>query len=200
MMPNPKIILSSIFVMCLLLGCQERKTCVLIHTELGDIRVELYPDRAPITVANFLRYVDEGLFQSVTFYRTVRMANQPDDSVKIEVIQGGLDADTLILPPIEHETTARTGILHKDGVISMARLEPGTAAGEFFICVGDQPELDYGGRRNLDGQGFAAFGRVTGGMEVVRTIHARPADGQRLKPHIDIISIVRADSRRAEPD
>jgi peptidyl-prolyl cis-trans isomerase A (cyclophilin A) len=90
------------------------------------------------------------------------------------------------LPPIAHETTTQTGILHKDGVISMARLEPGTATSEFFICVGDQPELDFGGKRNPDGQGFAAFGRVIKGMEVVRRIQQQPDKKQFLDPVIKI--------------
>jgi peptidyl-prolyl cis-trans isomerase A (cyclophilin A) len=83
------------------------------------------------------------------------------------------------LPPIQQETTAQTGLKHLDGTISMARLEPGSATSEFFICVGDQPELDFGGKRYADGQGFAAFGRVTQGMEVVRAIQALPSGGDR---------------------
>jgi peptidyl-prolyl cis-trans isomerase A (cyclophilin A) len=94
-----------------------------------------------------------------------------------------------MLRPIFHETTAETGILHTNGVISMARWEPGTATSEFFICVGDQPELDYGGRRNPDGQGFAAFGKVIKGMNVVKKIHVQPADGQYLNPVIPILEV-----------
>jgi len=121
----------------------------------------------------------------------VTMDNQPDDSIRIEVIQGGLfdDNHPAMLPPIRHETTAESGILHTDGVISMARWEPGTATSEFFICVGDQPELDYGGRRNPDGQGFAAFGKVIKGMNVVKKIHVQPADGQYLNPVIPILEV-----------
>ena len=91
-----------------------------------------------------------------------------------------------MLPPIKHETTVLTGILHKDGVISMARNEPGTATSEFFICIGDQPSLDYGGKRNPDGQGFAAFGKV---MDVVRKIHKSATEGQWLKPRIRILNV-----------
>jgi len=94
-----------------------------------------------------------------------------------------------MLPPIKHEPTVLTGILHKDGVISMARNEPGTATSEFFICIGDQPSLDYGGKRNPDGQGFAAFGKVVEGMDVVRKIHKSAAAGQWLKPRIKILKI-----------
>ena len=96
-----------------------------------------------------------------------------------------------MLPPIEHETTIKTGILHKNGVISMARLKPGSASSEFFVCVGDQPELDFGGKRNPDGQGFSAFGKVVNGMDVVTKIHQQPADGQMLDPQIKILDIVR---------
>jgi len=165
----------------------------LIKTDLGDIEIELYQDRAPVTVANFLKYVDERRFQGATFYRVVRLGNQPDNDVKIDVIQGGLGQDDheSQLPSIRHETTRETRILHEDGVISMARLEPGTASSEFFICVGDQPELDFEGRRNPDGQGFAAFGKVTQGMDVVRKIHQGAAKGQSLEPQIAIRDIVK---------
>ena len=166
---------------------------VSIKTELGDITIEIYEKEAPITAANFLKYVDEGLFKGSTFYRVVTMKNQPDNDIKIAVIQGGLGftEGSKTLPPIEHETTEKTGILHKDGVISMARLQPGTAASEFFICVHDQPDLDFGGKRNPDGQGFAAFGKVTSGMEVVRKIHSQPEERQMLVPRIKISEIVR---------
>jgi peptidyl-prolyl cis-trans isomerase A (cyclophilin A) len=174
------------------LGCNEPNPRVLIKTQLGDIAVEIYVRQAPVTAANFLTYVREHRFEGATFYRTVTMGNQPDNDVKIEVIQGGLKEDEhgLGLAPIEHETTAVTGLKHKDGTISMARLEPGTASSEFFICVNDQPELDFGGKRNPDGQGFAAFGRVVDGMDTVREIQRQPADGQYLDPEIRILDMV----------
>lgn len=162
---------------------------VLMETVLGEITIEVYLEKAPATAANFLRYVEEGRFEGATFYRVVRLDNQPDNDVKIEVIQGGLGDrnDGKRLPPIEHETTRETGIRHLDGVISMARDRPGSASSEFFICVGDQPELDYGGRRNPDGQGFAAFGRVIAGMDVVRKIQQlEPGGGQYLKQPVAI--------------
>ena len=172
-------------------GCGKGNPRVLIRTELGDITVEIFEDEAPITAPNFLRYVGENRFEGATFYRTVTMDNQPDNDVKIEVIQGGLgdDEQGLGLPAIEHETTAQTGLRHLDGTVSMARAEPGTASSEFFICVGDQPELDFGGRRNPDGQGFAVFGRVVEGMDIVRRIQQRPADGQWLTPEIGITEV-----------
>lgn len=166
---------------------------VIIKTELGEITVEIYQDAAPITASNFLRYVDENRFKNSCFYRVVRMDNQPDNDIKIEVIQGGLRNTKTdeMLPPIAHETTEKTGILHKDGVISMARLEPGTATSEFFICIGDQPELDFRGKRNPDGQGFSSFGKVISGLDVVRKIQQQPAEGQILVPKIKIFDIVR---------
>jgi peptidyl-prolyl cis-trans isomerase A (cyclophilin A) len=161
---------------------------VNIQTRLGNITIELYPEQAPLTVANFLRYVTESRFAGACFYRVVRADNQPHSQVKIAVIQGGLRADEhpQALPPIVHETTALTGLCHHDGTLSMARNEPGTASSEFFICIGDQPELDFGGQRNPDGQGFAAFGKVIAGMDVVQFIHQSPAHEQTLEPMIAI--------------
>ena len=167
----------------------------LIATSLGDIEVEVFPDNAPITVANFLRYVDDKLYDGTAFFRTVTMENQPNSEVKIEVVQGGTvpkdRAYPSTYPPIEHEPTEVTGLRHVDGAISMARMKPGTATSSFFICIGDQPELDYGGKRNPDLQGFAAYGRVTKGMDVVREIHRQPHEGQRLQPPIEIQAVRR---------
>ena len=170
---------------------------VLIRTELGDIEVEVFVDKAPITARNFLRYVDEKLFDGGSFYRVVSLDNQPNDKIKIEVIQGGISRRPGVkeFPPIEHETTETTGILHKDGVISMARLKPGTASSEFFICVNDQPDLDFGGLRNPDGQGFAAFGRVVRGMDVVKRIQTQPGGRQYLETPINIIEVIRITGR-----
>ncbi len=144
---------------------------VQIKTSMGNITVELYADKAPVTVANFLRYVDEKRYDEGSFYRVVRMDNQDGIPVKIEVIQGGVhDDSTKAFPPIQQETTDKTGVLHLDGTISLARGAPESGSSEFFICVNAQPELDFGGKRNPDGQGFAAFGKVTKGMKVVRKI------------------------------
>lgn len=164
------------------------KPQVMIETEIGNILIELYPGLAPVTVDNFLRYVDENRFEGACFYRVVRLDNQPNHPIKIEVIQGGLkdDEHPQSLAPITHETTEQTGILHRDGVISMARNEPGSASSEFFICINDQPELDFGGKRNPDGVGFAAFGKVIKGMDVVRMIQAMPDEGQYLVQDIGI--------------
>ena len=160
---------------------------VRMVTELGPIVIELYPDKAPITVANFLAYADRHLLDGGGFYRTVGPKND-NNPATISVIQGGLNRDDSPLPAIAHETTKATGILHTDGVISMARGGPGSAGSEFFICIGDNPALDFGGLRNKDGQGFAAFGQVVEGMDVVRKIHDAPtvtkADDPYLKGQI----------------
>lgn len=148
---------------------------VTMATSEGDILIELYPDRAPVTVANFLRLVDGGHLDGSMFYRVVSPANDNGSPV-ISVIQGGLGDREGPFAPIPHETTADTGLLHVDGAISMARAAPGTATTEYFICIGDQPALDFGGTRNPDGQGFAVFGRVVDGMDVVHAIHQGPAD------------------------
>lgn len=175
-------------VFCVGCGSQSRRPIVVMRTAFGDIKAELFTDKAPVTAGNFLRYVKEARFDDAVFYRTVRMDNQPKDKVKIQVLQGGLYKDNhpAKLPMIRHETTKETGVKHLNGTLSMARWQPGTADSEFSICVGDQPELDLAGKRNPDGQGFAAFGKVISGMDVVRKIHKQPAEGQTLTPFVKI--------------
>lgn len=168
------------------------QTKVCMDTGLGAIELQLESEKAPLTVANFLRYVDAGRYEGGRFHRTVRMDNQPNNNVKIEVIQAGPKPDGgRRFPPIVLERTSQTGLGHKDGVISMARDAADTATGDFFICIGDQPELDFGGKRNPDGQGFAAFGQVTRGMDVVRKIQQSTSTGQRLQPPIEIMRVRR---------
>jgi len=165
---------------------------VIIRTEMGNIEAEVDTIHAPITSANFLRYVDLGFYQFGRFHRTVRADNQPNDKVKIAVVQAGLDSLRVKdFPPIKLERTKVTGLKHKDGTLSMARDGPDTATSDFFICIGDQPALDFGGKRNPDGQGFAAFGRVVLGMDVVRKIQNAPAHGQKLQPAVAILGIAR---------
>ncbi|WP_347838519.1 peptidylprolyl isomerase [uncultured Draconibacterium sp.] len=161
---------------------------VEMHTGLGKIVVELDTVNAPITAGNFLKHVRANTFENALFYRVVRPDNQPGNPVKIEVIQGGIYTQPRFegIAPIAHETTEVTGIKHLDGTVSMARMEPGTASTEFFICVGPQPDLDFGGQRNPDGQGFAAFGRVISGMDVVRTIQQQPDKQQTLVEKVKI--------------
>jgi len=164
---------------------------VLIQTELGDIEVELDAKRARVTTENFLRYVDVGYYDGGRFHRTVKLKpdNQPTNTIKIEVIQAGVNPDMAKegFAAIKLEPTNVTGLKHKDGVISMARSTADTATSDFFICIGDQAELDFGGKRNADGQGFAAFGKVVKGMEVVKKIHQSPVEAQKLVPPIKII-------------
>ncbi|MDB4303337.1 peptidylprolyl isomerase [Desulfosarcina sp.] len=181
-----------VFVLMAVSSCKNKYPHVLIITEIGTIEVEIYTDKAPVTADNFLRYVKERRFKGATFYRTVRMNNQPDSKIKIEVVQGGLfeDEHPAMLAPIIHESTELSGIKHTNGVISMARFGPGTATSEFFICVGDQPSLDQGGGRNPDGIGFATFGKVVDGMEVIEAIHQSPADDQYLNPRIRILEMI----------
>ena len=146
-----------------------------MSTAEGDIVIELEMQDAPITASNFLSLVDGGHLDGALFYRTVYPEND-NGTPPISVIQGGLGDASEAFETVAHETTDDTGILHTNGVISMARGEPGTASTEFFICIGDQPALDFGGKRNTDQLGFAAFGHVVDGMDVVKAIHSSPSD------------------------
>lgn len=187
------VFILSVFTGILLVSCTSSKLPkVVFVTPLGNIVIEADTLNAPITAKNFLKHVNAGTFSEAMFYRTVRHDNQSAASVKIEVIQGGLFADSLIdrFPAIVHEHTALTGLSHKNGVVSMARNEPGTASTEFFICVGNQPELDYGGKRNLDGMGFAAFAKVVQGMKTVRRIHRLPENKQYLVEPVNIEKVI----------
>lgn len=181
-----------LFLFSLTLPAQTAR--VVLETELGSIEVQLDLKNAPITSANFLRYIDAGAYNGGQFHRAVRMDNQPSNRIRIEVVQAGVrpDARSRDATPIPLERTNRTGLRHVDGTISMARDRPDTATSDFFICIGDQPALDYGGLRNPDGQGFAAFGRVVMGMDVVRRIQHAPSEGQTLKPPVKILRARRA--------
>jgi len=180
---------------------QPSSVRVRVQTTLGDIVIEVDPVRAPVTAANFLRYVDAGHFDGGNFHRTVKMDNQPESPVKIEVIQAAVNParakEGFAAIPIER--TSVTGLRHTDGVVSMARGAPDSATSGWFVCINDQPSLDFGGARNPDGQGFAAFGRVVSGMDVVRRIQAAPSstnrtsntEAQRLTPPIGIVKVAR---------
>jgi peptidyl-prolyl cis-trans isomerase A (cyclophilin A) len=166
---------------------------VLVTTTAGEIELEIDSVRAPNTAKNFLRYVDDGFYNNGRFHRTVTMANQPNNAVKIEVIQAGPDPSRRGQghAAIPLERTSVTGMSHKDGVVSMARGGADSATSDFFICIGDQLSLDFGGARNADGQGFAAFGRVLRGMDVVKKIQQSPANAQTLMPAVQITSAKR---------
>jgi len=174
-------------------GAVSANPMVKIETTMGPIVVELDAKHAPATTANFLRYVNEKRYSGGRFHRTVTMENQKDKKVKIEVIQAGVNPkfEKKDYPPIKLERTSVTGLRHLDGTISMARDGADTATSDFFICIGNQPELDFGGKRNPDGQGFAAFGQVTKGMGIVRKIQKSPAKEQSLEPPVEILSVSR---------
>lgn len=190
----------SLILLCVVLlfscgGSDDKHPHVRIRTAAGDIELELYPEQAPGTVGAFLSYIDSGFYRNGSFYRVLNDDNQSSEAPKSELIQGGIwksnQKKAASLPGIPHESTQQTHILHKDGVISLARTAPGTATTEFFICVGDQPGFDFGGDNNPDGQGYAAFGKVVKGMDIVRNIYARPENNQAFDPPIVIYEIVR---------
>ncbi|MDQ6902244.1 MAG: peptidylprolyl isomerase [Bacteroidota bacterium] len=188
-----------LLTICCYFSCTPQKKytepTVKIETNFGDIIVELYPAKASKTVAAFLSYVDSGYYKNGSFYRVLKSKDQPSSSFKSDLIQGGIwetkNKMQITLPGIPHETTKQTGLLHKDGTISLARLAPGTASSEFFIVIGNQPAYDYGGDANPDGQGFAAFGKVIEGMEVVKQIHEQPDNETNFTPAVAIKDIVR---------
>ncbi|MEM7728645.1 MAG: peptidylprolyl isomerase [Pseudomonadota bacterium] len=168
--------ISSLAALLLLTACAtvpaDTDPNVVLQTELGEIEIEVYPDRAPLSAGDFLKYVDEGLYDGEGFYRVVRADNDARGQ-GMSLIQGGVIGDEFDTPPIAHERTTETGLSNVRGVVSIARLEPGTgSAGFFFINIGDNSFLDTGGMRNPDGEGYATFGRVVRGMDVVEAIQA----------------------------
>ena len=177
----------------------QQNVVVAFDTEKGTIEMEVDSVHAPATAANFLKYVDAGFYDGGSVNRAVR----PDDTVRhdveIQVIQFQIDAARRgeQFPPIPIERTSVTGLRHVDGAVSMARSGPDTATGSFSIVIGDQPEMNFGGSRNADGQGFAVFGRVTRGMDVVKAIQASPTGSagpygtESLMPPIKIVRAYR---------
>lgn len=158
-----------------LIGCADKRPNIVLETELGVIEIEVHQDAAPISSADFLYYVDNGLYEGQAFYRSVRPDNDPRE-MGMSLIQGGRAELLPLTPGIEHETD--TGLSNVTGTVSIAREEPGTgSAAFFFINIGDNSFLDYGGSRNPDGQGYASFGTVVAGMDVVKAIQARPTEG-----------------------
>ena len=165
---------------------------VMIQTDMGTMSVALALDHAPLTVCNFLRYVTDGDYDGGSFFRTVVRQTNTANPNPIDVIQAatprGSDDDSQ--PPITLERTRDTGLNHRAGTISMARGGPDTATSSFFIVTQDTPSLDFGGARNPDGQGFAAFGRLIDGLDLARRIQMSPADGQeQLTPPVVIRSV-----------
>jgi peptidyl-prolyl cis-trans isomerase A (cyclophilin A) len=189
---------------------QAPPVIVVLETEKGVIEIEVNVARAPVTSENFLKYVDGGFYDGGRFTRTVRPDTENRADFPIQVIQATASAVRAreAFPPIALERTNVTGLLHKNGVVSMARSGPDSATNQFFICIGDQPELDFGGKRNADGQGFAAFGRVVIGMDVVEAIQRAPVAksaqdpkllSQTLAPPIVITKAHRKASAAASP-
>lgn len=183
-------------VILIFISCDKKKyknPHIEIQTNAGNIEVELYIDKAPVSVGAFLSYIDSGFYKNAAFYRVLNEENQPSDAFKASLIQGGIWRTNhklfATLHGIKHEPTSQTGILHKDGTISLARQEPGTATTEFFICIGDQPGFDFGGENNPDKQGYAAFGKVIKGMNVIKIIYNRPEDDEAFTPPVVIYNI-----------
>lgn len=170
---------------------------VRLETTEGVIVVALAPDRAPITTANFLSYVEKKKFDGITFYRAVNVAPG------YGLIQGGIRGDARqLLPPIKHEPTTETGLSHTDGAISMARNAPGTANASFFITVGNIPSMDADPKQPGDNLGFAVFGHVTEGMEIVRHILQQPTsptEGEGIMKGQMLAQPVRITSARRLP-
>lgn len=166
-----------------------------IHTSYGIISAELYQNKAPLTVTNFLNYVDKTLFHNSSVFRIVNDTNSEqleDDNAKIQVVQCGImPQDKKLLVPIPHEPTIDSGIKHVDGTLSMARFAPGTADGSFFFCINDQPELNFGGKRYDDGLGFAAFGQLIAGRDVLTKIYHCAEAQEYLDTPVQITSIMR---------
>ena len=171
-------------------SCNKIINCAIETTE-GTILVELYSKKAPITVSNFMKYVDAGLYTNSSFFSVTTKENETARDIKIEVIQGGDLSEEKDFPAIEIETTDKTGITHVDGTISMARIGPNSAKSSFFICINEQPALNFSGKRNPDGFGFAAFGKVIKRMDVVRKIQSQENKEQLLVKPITIQSIKR---------
>ena len=174
-----------------IVGCNtsdKNKPVVTIITKLGDIEVELYPQKAPKTVAAFLKNIKDGAYKDAAFYRVLKADPLPNDH-NTGLIQGGVYGSDKRFPSIEHESTKQSGLSHTNGIISMARLAAGTASTEFFICIGDQSPLDYGRRGTADSLGMAAFGKVIKGMDVVRKIQNQPSNEDRFISVIKIQNI-----------
>jgi peptidyl-prolyl cis-trans isomerase A (cyclophilin A) len=202
-------------ILTLCLSCAHlsaEPVLVVFETELGNITVEVDVVHAPITGTNFLKYVDGKFYDGGMINRAVRPDNTVRHDVEVQVIQFQSDParESDLFPPIPMERTSVTGLRHVNGVLSMARMGPDTAQDSFSIIIGNQPEMDFGGRRNPDGQGFAVFGRVVTGMDTVKKIHqahtgmSGPYKTETLEPPIKIFKAYRKEQAkvqiRAQPE
>jgi peptidyl-prolyl cis-trans isomerase A (cyclophilin A) len=167
---------------------------VLIVTSFGDIEVELYPEKAPKTVAAFLSFVDSGFYKNSSFYRVI-MLEGLSSAGNVGLVQGGIwqtnDKQHPFVQGVAHESTKLTGLSHINGTISLARTTPGSGNTEFFICIGDQSQFDYGNGLGADTVGFAAFGSVFKGMTIVRKIQSERSHDQHFDQKIVINKIER---------
>ena len=187
-------LLALLLFTCLMISCSNKKSNfpqILIQTNYGDIEAEIYPAKAPKTVAVFLSYIDKDFYKNTTFYRVLKDEEMPTDN-NSGLIQGGLWPNLKSVMGTEHESTRQSGLSHTDGTLSMARTGVGTATTEFFICIGDQTSLDAGKSGTADSLGFAAFGKVIHGMGIVRKIQAAKSNGDQFTEKIKITNIKRS--------
>ena len=186
----------NIYIFCIAIiffSCSQKKSefpIIEINSSFGDIQIELYPAKAPKTVAAFLSYVDSGYYKSSFFYRVIKAEEMPTD-YNDGLIQGGVWPALKNVKGIEHEPTSQTSISHISGTVSLARTGAGTATTEFFICIGDQSQLDAGRSGTVDGLGYAAFGKVIKGMDAVRKIQSQNSNGENFSKKIPIKNIIR---------
>jgi peptidyl-prolyl cis-trans isomerase A (cyclophilin A) len=180
-----------VFLVIQIISCSQKKydnPHIIIDTNYGEIEAELYPEKAPKTVTAFLSYIDSGFYKNTTFYRVLKNEDLPMD-INYGVIQGGVWPQKKNVVGVEHESTSLTGLTHTNGTLSLARTSIGTATTEFFICIGDETQFDAGNRGAYDTLGFAAFGRVVKGMDIVRKIQAQNNTGENFVEKIIINNI-----------
>jgi peptidyl-prolyl cis-trans isomerase A (cyclophilin A) len=181
------------FLLSQIFSCNQNKDSnphILIDTNYGDIEAELYPQKAPKTVAAFLSYIDSNLYKNTTFYRVLKNEDMPID-INYGVIQGGIWPLEKNIKGVEHESTTKTGLTHTNGTLSLARTGIGTATTEFFICIGDETIFDAGNKGREDTLGFAAFGLVVHGMDIVRKIQSQKNNGENFISKIIINNITK---------
>jgi peptidyl-prolyl cis-trans isomerase A (cyclophilin A) len=181
------------FLFLQIISCTQKKydnPHILIDTNYGEIEAELYPTKAPKAVTAFLSYIDSGFYKNTTFYRVLKNEDLPMD-INYGVIQGGVWPQKKNVVGVEHESTRLTGLSHTNGTLSLARTSIGTATTEFFICIGDETIFDAGNKGRHDTLGFAAFGRVVKGMDIVRKIQAQKNTGEDFETKIIINNITK---------
>jgi peptidyl-prolyl cis-trans isomerase A (cyclophilin A) len=179
------------FALSMLCTCSKKSSHVIIETNFGNIEAELFTAKAPKSCAAFLSYIDSGYYKNASFYRLTFMEAMASGD-NTGVIQGGIwqtNKTDLKIPGILHESPKQTGLTHSDGTLSLARTTVGSANTEFFICIGDQSEYDSSKALNADGLGYAAFGRVINGMDIVKKIHNQPSKGDMFTPPLVILNI-----------